>query len=156
MKFWASSLAEKLPSTSSFTETPISFLSISHPQPSLVPRLLCMGREKKTLVHNVCAYSVLEISVKSLHYTNLQETCRLFSHVRCLPLTTLCVDNDEGAIKPISCSLTRIVMCPSIPAESYGTWSFPLKTTDCVEWSNADSWHQSDIVSDFKTADGVT
>ena len=64
------------------------------------------GRRKKSLVHTVCASSVppgcleiLEISVKSVCYTNLCETCRLFLRERCLPLTMLCVDDDEGAIK---------------------------------------------------------
>ena len=49
------------------------------------------------------------ISVKPVRYTNLGEICRLFMRGRCLPLTTLCVDDDEGAIKAISSSLTGII-----------------------------------------------
>ena len=37
--------------------------------------------------------------VKSIRYTNLRKTCRLFLPEKCLPLTTLCVDDDKGAIK---------------------------------------------------------
>ena len=76
----------------------------------------CAWAEKKNLVHTVCACSVppgflgiLEISVKPVCYTNLRETCRLFVRERCLPLTTLCVDDEEGAIKAISSSLTGII-----------------------------------------------
>ena len=32
----------------------------------------------------------------------------LFSHEKCLPLTTLCVDDDKGTIKAISFSLTEV------------------------------------------------
>ena len=77
---------------------------------------LVRGRRKKSLVHTVCACSVppgflgiLEISVKPVRYTNLRKTCRLFTRERCLPLTTLCVDDDEGAIKAISSLLTGII-----------------------------------------------
>ena len=77
---------------------------------SLVPRLLCVGRGKKKSLDTVCACSVppgflgiLEISVNSIRYTNLCKTCRPFPRERCLALTTLCVDDDEGGI---SSSLT--------------------------------------------------
>ena len=59
-----------------------------------------VGRKKKE-VHTVCACSVnfWNFYVKSIRYTNLRKTCRLFLPEKCLPLTTLCVDNDKGAIK---------------------------------------------------------
>ena len=104
---------------------------------ALFPGSCAWAEKKKSLVHDVCASSVspgflgiLETSVKSLHYTNLRETCQLFSHVRCLPLTMLCVDNDEGAIKPISSSLTRIVMFRPFQlnpmAHDHSLWSLPI------------------------------
>ena len=34
--------------------------------------------------------------------------------------------------------------------------SFPLKFTDCLEQTNADSYRQSDIVSDIKPAKYVS
>ena len=67
------------------------------------------------MVHTVCASSVppgisgnLEISIKSvlLHC----EACRLLSYKRYLPLTTLCVDENEGAMKVLSSSLVGIVL----------------------------------------------
>ena len=51
----------------------------------------------------------LGISIKSVCYTNLRGTCQLFPHERSLPLTMLCVDDDEGVIKAISSSLTGII-----------------------------------------------
>jgi len=53
-------------------------------------------------------FGILEISVKPVRYTYLRETCRLFLCERCLPLTTLCVDDDEGSIKAISSLLTEM------------------------------------------------
>ena len=74
------------------------------------------GWRKKGLVHTVCACSVppgflgiLEISIKPVRYINLRETCRVFTRERCLPLTTLCVDDDEGGIKAINSLLTGII-----------------------------------------------
>ena len=74
------------------------------------------GRRKKSLVHTVCAclvppgfLGIWKFFVKPVHYTNLRETSRLSTLERCLPLTTLCVDNDEGLIKAISSSLTGII-----------------------------------------------
>ena len=66
---------------------------------SLVPRLLRVGGEKRAWY--TLFLGILEISVKPVRYTNLHETC--------LPLTTLCVDDDKGAIKAISSSLTGII-----------------------------------------------
>ena len=43
------------------------------------------------------------------HYTNLREARRLLPHKRCLPLTTLSADNDEGATKVLSSSPARVV-----------------------------------------------
>ena len=50
-----------------------------------------------------------ESSVNLLRYTNLRKACRLLLYTRCLSLTTLCVDDDEGATKVLSSSLARIV-----------------------------------------------
>ena len=44
-----------------------------------------------------------------LRYTNLREARQLLPYKRCLPLTTLCVGNDEGATKVLSSSLAGIV-----------------------------------------------
>ena len=42
-------------------------------------------------------------------YTNLLEAHRLLPYKRCLPLTTLSADDDEGATKVLSSSLAGIV-----------------------------------------------
>ena len=58
-----------------------------------------MGREKRG-THCLCILSwILEISVNSVHCTNLRMTCWLFLPEKCLPLTTFCVNDDKGAIK---------------------------------------------------------
>ena len=46
---------------------------------------------------------------KCVRCTNPCETCRLYQCEKCLPLTILCVDNDEGAMKAISCLLAGII-----------------------------------------------
>ena len=76
---------------------------------SLVPRLSCVGRGKEPGTHCLHMLSSpkisgnLEISVKSapLH--------SLLSYKSCLSLTTLCVDDDEGAVEVLSPSLAGIV-----------------------------------------------
>ena len=50
-----------------------------------------------------------------LRYTNIREARRLLPYKRCLPLTTLCVDDDEGAMKVLSSSLQELSRS-SIPA----------------------------------------
>ena len=71
-------------------------------------------QRKKRLVHTVCACSVplwfLGVLEMSVFYTNLRETCQLLLRERCLPLTTLCVDDDEGAIEAISSSLIELLL----------------------------------------------
>ena len=44
-----------------------------------------------------------------LRYTNLREARRLLPYKRCLPLTTLCVDDGEGATKVLGSSLAGLV-----------------------------------------------
>ena len=103
---------------------------------SLVPRLLCMG-EEKSLVHTVCACSVFsgflgiwKFPWNMLRYTKLWEAYQLFPYKRCLPLTTLCVNNDEGATKVLSSSL--VFNCPCIRP-------FQLNTV-AREWRNLSLW----------------
>ena len=74
------------------------------------------GRRKKSLVHTVCACSVLpgflgiwKFPVNLFRYTNLSEAHRLLPYKGCLPLTMLCVDDDEGAMKVLGSSLAGIV-----------------------------------------------
>ena len=91
---------------------------------SLAPRLLCVGREKEP--STLCMLSLPRISgkfaIKSVRYTNLCETCQLFLCERCLPLITLCVDDNEGAIKAIAKLFTyRNYPCVCSIAKSYGT-----------------------------------
>ena len=84
---------------------------------SLIPRLLCVGGEKKEPgTHRLGMLSsprISDISVKSVLYTNLRKTCRPFLGERCLALTTLSVDDDEGVIKAISFSLIHASVCSS-------------------------------------------
>ena len=58
-----------------------------------------MGGEKKSLVHTAHAQFPQDFWEFPVRYTNLCERCQLFLHERCLPLTMLCVNDDEGAIK---------------------------------------------------------
>ena len=74
-----------------------------------------MGGEK-SLIHTVCACSVFpgdlgiwKFSENMLCYTNLREVRRLLPYKRCLPLTMLCVDDDEGVTKVLSSLLAGIV-----------------------------------------------
>ena len=54
--------------------------------------------------------------------------CQLLLCERCLPLTTLCVDNDEGAMKAINALLTGIIHVSVIPAKSFEVYrSFPFE-----------------------------
>ena len=78
---------------------------------SLVPRLSCVG-EKRPGTHCWRMLSWPRFSgilENLLHYTNLRNACHLLLCERCLPLTTLCVNDDEGAMKAISSSLVRII-----------------------------------------------
>ena len=43
-----------------------------------------------------------ETSINLLRYTNLRKACRFLPYKRCLSLTMLCVDDDEGATKVLS------------------------------------------------------
>ena len=57
--------------------------------------------------------------------------------------------------------LQELSTCPSVPAKCYGlqlmqSTCIPLKFTYLLERSNADSYCQSDIVSDFKSPEGVS
>ena len=110
-----------------------------------VPRLLCVGREKRACYtlfpHAQFPLSGnLEILINS---TNLCEACRPLLCERCLPLTvyTLCGwwwGSDAGlSILAKYCSM-------------WLTQSFPLKFTDRLEQSNADSYCQCNTVSEFK------
>ena len=46
--------------------------------------------------------------LRMLRYTNLHEARRLLPYKRCLPLTTLSADNDEGAMMVLSSLLAEI------------------------------------------------
>ena len=121
------------------------------------------GWTKKSLVHTVCACSVppgflgiWKFSVKSapLHY-NLRKVCRLLPYKRWLSLTTLRVDDDEGAKKVLSSSFAGIVHAfvhSSQTLQHVTDACRPLKFTDRFEQSNAYSYRRSDIVFDLKTA----
>ena len=90
-----------------------------------------------------------EKRVINLEWFNLREARRPLPYKRCLPLTTLCVDDEEGATKVFSSSLAGIVHSF---VHSRLTQSFPLKFTDLLERSTADRYRQSHIVFSFKTA----
>ena len=68
--------------------------------------------------------------------------------------TTLCVNDDEGAMKALSFSVARMIhaFCPfQLNATTSDDVIFPLKFTDALEQSDADHYRQSDIISDFKS-----
>ena len=74
---------------------------------SLVPRLLCMGGEKRAwytlFAHAQFPQDFWEFG--NFHYTLTSARQADFSHINCLTLTTLCMDNDEGATQLLSSSL---------------------------------------------------
>ena len=69
-------------------------------------RLLCMGGLKWAWYTLFVDAQILEISLKS---ANLHKACRLLPCDRSLPLTTLCIDDDEGVMKRLSSSLVGLV-----------------------------------------------
>lgn len=74
-------------------------------------RLLCIGGKKCTVCACFSSPGIFfEILLSLLHYTNLYKACRLLLYKRCLPLTILCVDNDEGTTKKLfACSNCRCI-----------------------------------------------
>ena len=122
---------------------------------NLVPRLPCMGREIGAW-YTLIAHA--QFSQDYWEFGNFHKVCSItltstkrpdFSRMK-VSLIMLCVDGKKGVIKVLTCR-----MCLSIPAKWCSTWltqSFPLKFTDHLEWSNTDHYHQSYIVSVFKTA----
>ena len=80
-----------------------------------------------------------------LRYTNLREVRQILSYKRCLPLTTLCVDDDKGATKVLSSSLTR-----GRPFQLNAAAREWRHLADRLERSHADRYRKSDIVFDFK------
>ena len=90
----------------------------------------CVGREKRG-THCLRMFSwIFEISMKSVCYTNLHETCRLFLPERCLPLTTVCVDDDKGAIK-----VNKL---------------FAYRNYPCSICSSQMLWHMTDAIFPFE------
>ena len=70
------------------------------------------GRGEKSLVHTLRACSVfgnLEIPLKPAPFANRREARRLLPYKRCLPLTPLLADDDEGVTKVLSSMLARVV-----------------------------------------------
>ena len=122
---------------------------------NLVPRLPCMGREIGAW-YTLIAHA--QFSQDYWEFGNFHKVCSItltstkrpdFSRMK-VSLIMLCVDGKKGVTKVLTCR-----MCLSIPAKWCSTWltqSFPLKFTDHLEWSNTDHYHQSYIVSVFKTA----
>ena len=82
---------------------------------SLVPRLLCVGGGKRAwytlFVHAEFPHDFWEFGNfgKICSVTLTCEAHRLLPYKRCLPLTTLCVDDDEEATKVLSSSLAGVV-----------------------------------------------
>ena len=76
---------------------------------SLIPRLLCMGGEKRAW------YTLFAHAQFPQDFGNFRKICSVtltsarHLYKRCLPLTTLCVDDDNGATKVLSSSLAGIV-----------------------------------------------
>ena len=54
----------------------------------------------------------ISVIINLLHYTNLRKVCRLLPYKRCLLLTTLCVDDDEGTLRLHELSTC---LCISVP-----------------------------------------
>ena len=88
------------------------YADASCPSISLLARLSCVSREK-SLVHTVCTCLVTP------GFGNFRKICfiavtlrghRLLFYKRCLPLTTLCVDDNEGSMKAISSLLAGIIL----------------------------------------------
>ena len=64
----------------------------------------------------------LEISVKSARYTNLRKVCRLLPYKRCLSLTMLCVDDNEGGRGHSALRVQEFSTRSWIPTKHCSTW----------------------------------
>ena len=107
-------------------------------------------------LHMLSSLGLLGIQkfLQNLLSYNLHETCQLLQYKRCLLLTTPSVDNDKGATKTLSSLPAEIVhmFINSSQTLQHLTDAIFLifKLTNHLKRSNADCYHQSDIVFDFK------
>ena len=116
---------------------------------ALFPGSRAWVEEKEPGTHCACSvppgFLGLKISVISVTLTSARYVD--FPHIKkCLSLTALCVDNDKGATRVLSSSLSMHLWIPAkhcstwlwIPAKHCSTWltqSLPLKFTDHFERS---------------------
>ena len=123
---------------------------------SLVPGADKRGKKSVYYIHmHVNFQKFLENRITNrLHWPVSQQ---IFLCGRCIPPTNLCVNNEEGAMKTLSSSVARIIAkCYYglfILVKCYYTQWHNLSIE--VHWSpqtnGADIYHQSDIISDFKS-----
>ena len=115
----------------------------------LVPRLSCMGREKRAW------YTLFVHAQFPQHFWEFGKFCKICS----ITLTSarhadFSRIKDERRRYSAPC-LQELSTCSCIPAKHCSMWlmkSLPLKFTDRFKQSNADSYHRHDIVFDLKTA----
>ena len=116
------------------------------------------------MIHTACAGSILpgflgiwKFPENLLSNNNPRNARQLLPSERCLPLTTPCVDNDDGGMKVLALHFQELSTHLSIPGKQCSWWlmqTFPLKFIDRLKRNNADCYRQStrNIASDFKTA----
>ena len=130
---------------------------------SLVCRLLCVSREKKAwntlFVHAHFPEDFWELwkfPWNLLNYFNLHKACRLPPKKDTCHWPRFVWRNN---VDTLALRLQELSMCPSILAKCYGTQltqSFPLKLTNRLEWSNADSYRQVILFLTSKLPKGVS
>ena len=76
---------------------------------SLVPQACALAGRKEPGILCLRMLWIWKLPENLLRYTNLHEARQLLPYKRCLPLTTLSADDEEGATKVLSSSLARVV-----------------------------------------------
>ena len=114
--------------------------------------------KKERLVSTVCACALISknswktVSLAGISVTLTSVRLPIFSVWKMNTTTTLCVNDDEGAMKTLSFRSQEWSTCWSIPAKYYyKRWrNLSFEVYRCLERSDADHYRQSDIISDFK------
>ena len=132
---------------------PIDRLVVGSSYTSHVPKLQCVGGEKKkSHVHTACACSVPQIcsvtliSARYANFSRIQNACH-----RSHSVWTMTKERQRYS----ALCLQKLSMHSSIPAKHCSMWlmqSLPLKLTDHFKQSNADSHRRSNAAFDFKIA----
>ena len=132
-----------------------TFCTCTYTPTASLPGLHAWVGKSEPSTHSSFIFSSPRISGSWEKFHQLCEACRLQICERYLPLTTLCVDNDEAQRYSALC-LQKLSTHSFIPAKRYNTWlmqHFCLKVTDCRKWSSEEGychlykWHSKAMTS---------